>query len=294
MGDWEAWGDCTSPCAGIKERTRTIVTSAYGPDAKHCKGHTKEIVPCNPEYKEPTPKECNAASAKAIDCLFTTWSEYSACSVTCGAGQHRRSRAIIDAVHGGRQCGGMLEEIDQCTAGDCPGGAIVVDCVWGLWSQWSACTQSGQQSRHRVIISLNRNGGQDCPPGPGRETKSCRRKTITKKIYCTWGDWEEWAQCAATCGEGGSRQRVRRLQLTSHSSDMERLYESNERLREVSEKVQSGRIREMVMAFACGALSLVLIMAAVRTLSRSSSGSSRALPRPLFDFQAPQQRIEVL
>lgn len=121
-----------------------------------------------------------------------------------------------------------------------------------------------------------------------------KEKQLQKKIYCTWGSWEEWDKCAATCGDGGSRQRVRRLQLTSRSSDMERLYESNERLREVSEKVQSGRIREMLMAFACGALSLVLIMAAVRTFSRSSSGSSRALPRPLFDFQSPQQRIEVL
>ena len=64
-------------------------------------------------------------------CLMGLWSEWSACSATCGTGTRTRTRA---AVHD--TCSDLLETTSEaCKTADCVGKCELYD-----WSEWSACT----------------------------------------------------------------------------------------------------------------------------------------------------------
>ena len=51
--------------------------------------------------------------------VFSSWSEWSSCSPTCGSGQQTRTRTCD------QNCDGVqnddLEETQSCNNGDCPG-----------------------------------------------------------------------------------------------------------------------------------------------------------------------------
>ena len=58
-----------------------------------------------------------------VDCAWGDWSEYSACSVTCGgAGTQTRTRSkAVEASGGGFDCVGPTEETTSCNNGECSG-----------------------------------------------------------------------------------------------------------------------------------------------------------------------------
>ena len=59
----------------------------------------------------------------AIDGGYTPWSEWSACSVTCGEGEQLRARYCTNPApqHGGKDCSelGQPEETKKCTLDEC-------------------------------------------------------------------------------------------------------------------------------------------------------------------------------
>ena len=81
-------------------------------------------------------KECNLdVSNCGADCdtsacgVFTTWSEWSTCTVTCGGGTKTRDRCFEPANDSADQC--ETENAD-CNETACP--------AWASWRPWSTCS----------------------------------------------------------------------------------------------------------------------------------------------------------
>ena len=51
--------------------------------------------------------------------VFSSWSEWSSCSPTCGSGQQTRTRTCNQYCDGAQN--DDLEETQSCNNGDCPG-----------------------------------------------------------------------------------------------------------------------------------------------------------------------------
>lgn len=110
VGSWSSFGSCSLTCGGGQQsQTFTITTAAQhgGKQCPHRNGETRS-------------QACNA-QACPVDCQGD-WSEYSACSATCGSGTQTRQFAVsVPAQHGGAACspqGGQTES-KSCKTQDC-------------------------------------------------------------------------------------------------------------------------------------------------------------------------------
>ena len=59
-----------------------------------------------------------------------------------------------------------------------------MDCKWGSWSQWSACSKTcgnGVQERKRTEATKAKNGGKKCTGG-NKERRSCTKGKCFKGI----------------------------------------------------------------------------------------------------------------
>lgn len=144
------------------------------------------------------------------------WQQWGPCSVTCGVGQHLRTRTfVVEAQNGGKPCSGHVAEIQGCEDMVCPSldGEGPKSCEWGKWMEWGACDKcGGQRKRTRQIVHLPDPQGAPCIPGASEETTDCPRR-CHEPIYCVWSNWEEEESCSVTCGIG-SIKRVRYLKAT--------------------------------------------------------------------------------
>ena len=59
----------------------------------------------------------------AVDGGWSTWSQWAACSATCGSGFQRRTRNCSSPApaNGGKPCVGNAEDLRVCTLRPCPG-----------------------------------------------------------------------------------------------------------------------------------------------------------------------------
>lgn len=186
--DWTKWGECSTTCAGgVKLRSRSIAEAAIA-DGKKCEGATQDEEVCN-------------VKACPTDCVLADWSNWKACSVTCGNGTSLRERKVlVKEESGGRPCSEPLEEEVPCTEKVCP-----VDCSWGDWSHWSHCSQTcgsnvslwATSTRKRLVKESA--GGRPCD-GEDEQKKLCGQKPCP--IDCVWADWNEWKACTKSCGAG--------------------------------------------------------------------------------------------
>jgi hypothetical protein len=163
VSGWSAFSECTESCGltGTKSRSRTI-TRATQHGGKACVGATEGWTQTH---------GCNRFDC-AVDCRESGWSEYGACSVTCGGGRKHRSKSVITAAaHGGSACKATHpdEYAGVCSPSQCP-----INCKLSEWGAFGECSRScgnGVHRRARSIITFPAYGGNICDDT--EETANC-------------------------------------------------------------------------------------------------------------------------
>lgn len=196
-GGYSSWGNftqCTLSCGiGTMYRTRNCSNPVPQHGGKNCStiGPAMEVKTCN---ERPCP----------IDGSYTSWSEFSKCSKSCGNGTARRTRQCSNPVpqFGGQNCSKFGSDIDvqKCYLRPCP-----IDGGFGEWSNFTECTQScngGKQKRSRQCNNpAPKHGGRNCSSlGPETDLQPCN--TFPCPIHGGYSEWTGFESCTRTCGGG--------------------------------------------------------------------------------------------
>jgi len=216
--DWTEWSDCSATCGGGSHKRFRNVKAPPLKDGKLCSAlpSTQEIRPCN---NQTCPNEC-------VDGVWGQWTEWGACSRTCGKGFEWRSRhEETKATICGKPAVGDLVQERPCQVMNCQGDK---DCAFGVWSLWTACSKScwGFTSRTRSILHHSEGDGRPCANaleekiscnGPENVTDTSERQAchFGIKADCQYAAWGAWSPCTKSCG-GGVHQRSRSIAKESN------------------------------------------------------------------------------
>ncbi|XP_022218068.2 semaphorin-5A isoform X1 [Drosophila obscura] len=125
------WSPCSVSCGGgtqQRQRGRGIQNRAC--NLQECP--TDDLQPSNSIDNE-------------LEHEWGCWSEWSACSVTCGLGVRRRTRRCLGGHE--RLCKGRALDEQKCEMVPCE------DFLgWSAWSEWSTCSSDGIRLRHRRCL----------------------------------------------------------------------------------------------------------------------------------------------
>uniref|UniRef100_A0A4W4H5M4 Uncharacterized protein n=1 Tax=Electrophorus electricus TaxID=8005 RepID=A0A4W4H5M4_ELEEL len=157
---------------------------------------------------------------------FSEWTEWGACSVSCGTGVQKRLRQCNNPLpaNGGRHCVGSSSETRSCQGKPCPGlqSPSILDGQWTEWSAWDECSHTcGHGNRTRVRMCSRpsaQHGGRACVgravevmlcsirPCPGEHMTCWFRLSLCPYVCLSvagnWGAWLPWSPCSETCGTG--------------------------------------------------------------------------------------------
>ncbi|XP_031555969.1 uncharacterized protein LOC116292757 [Actinia tenebrosa] len=190
------FSDCTVTCGGgtqIRTRTCTNPPPRHGGDD------------CSKDGPDFETRKCNTQLCP-IDGAFTSFSNYSTCSKTCGGGVQVRLRSCTspEPQFGGKNCTGSYKETKSCNAQPCP-----IDGGFGEWGNYSRCEVTcggGTQMRMRTCTNpAPANGGRPCT-GSTTETRDCNIQPCP--VNGGYNEWSTFGPCSSSCG-GGTQQRTR-------------------------------------------------------------------------------------
>ncbi|CAG9792251.1 unnamed protein product [Diatraea saccharalis] len=169
----------------------------------------------------------NTESAVKPECAVGAWSEWSACSVSCGKGLRMRNRQYIMPQKATMfACDRQLVAKEMCvaTVPECPPdnnvnddtdltGAEVSDvsgvCAVSEWEDWGECSVTcgaGVSVRRRHF--LHRMGFKKCPLVKIEENRKCMEgpcpedDSSASDPTCPTTAWTAWSACSASCGAG--------------------------------------------------------------------------------------------
>ncbi|KAL3886469.1 hypothetical protein ACJMK2_026454 [Sinanodonta woodiana] len=130
---WNMWSDCTSTCdEGTQIRVRHCIFSDNITIANNCPGESIDTAICR---NVPCPGPG----------VWTEWTQWSACSTSCGSGFRYIARFCINpnTEKEKHDCVGHAVESQSCQVKQCP-----VDGSWSEWTGWNGCSR-GLHSRSR-------------------------------------------------------------------------------------------------------------------------------------------------
>jgi hypothetical protein len=189
-----SWGHCSKTCGGGSMYRKRHVTHKAQFGGKVCP-HTREN------------RKCNLHSCP-IHCQIGAWSKFSKCGKTCGGGQRKQTRKVVEGQFGGRKCNPNTVSFlkSSCNTQACP-----TDCKVSAWSFWSRCPKTcrpfnmpvasftGVHTRTRVVLTKGKITGKSCPSL--KESKKCAHNVICP-IDAVQSVWSAPTKCTKSCDGG--------------------------------------------------------------------------------------------
>lgn len=245
--EWSDWTVCTKTCGGgLRSKVRECLVPKSGDDKLPCEGETRITEQCNsnecPVWNEWTEwtecsltcgggtqqriRECTLPKLSDFQCdgegrelrscnkndcpVWTEWTDWSACTVSCGGGIKVKTReCTLPQVLGIERlkllCPGESSETASCSEEACPKPT--------QWSEWSPCSKScggGTRTKVRECINQRDSNGNPCKVDLV-ESEVCNADPCPE-----WTEWTPWTECTQSCG-GGSRKKARECLLPKSS-----------------------------------------------------------------------------
>ncbi|OWF55826.1 Hemicentin-1 [Mizuhopecten yessoensis] len=188
---WSGWtnGTCSVFCGG-GSLPRTRYRKCQGNQG--CPEQDQNLIPCNI-------KPCSQCSCD----LWSSWSSYGLCSVTCGQGvQIRNRKRVCRSLAIGQNCTSATVETSTspCNYGVC---CDEICLPWSTWRNDSCSVTCGEGTSARSRTRL-------CPlqscAEQSTEVDSCKKETCQSTCETTCSPWGNvtTSPCTVTCG-GGTR-----------------------------------------------------------------------------------------
>lgn len=160
------------------------------------------------------------------ECQVSQWTEFTACSATCGKGLRKRNRNYLMPLKAQMSmCKRQLEEKEMCAASVpfCDGGSETSIfgganyfpefdervCATSEWSPWTECSETcGKGHRMRNRRYLDRMGRKKCDKELVEkqmcvaDTPVCDGLQEVIRAECAVTEWTDFSPCSVTCGQG--------------------------------------------------------------------------------------------
>ncbi|XP_074609303.1 uncharacterized protein LOC141863598 isoform X1 [Acropora palmata] len=190
---WGSWGSCTESCGtGRQTRMRSCSNPPPSGGGSDCQGISTESRPCNTN-------DC------PVNGIWSAWSAWGDCSLTCGNGTQTRRRTCTNPPPsaGGAACSGISSQSQSCNTRQCP-----VNGRWSAWSAWGDCSLTcgnGTQTRRRTCTNPPPSAGGAACSGISSQSQSCNTRQCP--VNGRWSAWSAWGDCSLTCGNGTQTRR---------------------------------------------------------------------------------------
>ena len=109
-GQWTDWEGCPVTCGGGTWTSTRVIEQDALCGGSNCTGNSDKDHLCN-------------TNCCPVDCRWGQWTEWEACSVTCGGGTQMSTRGFEqEAECGGHKCIGDSTREEPCNTNGCPVG----------------------------------------------------------------------------------------------------------------------------------------------------------------------------